>query len=140
MVEESSQEIYVGHLLKKTPVPKTADAAQTSSKADHHEELQNIVNNLVKLPGDEPPTKPVKVTRITHNEISAMRVTQSRMPAARVEPVVRTSALIQTFDAFLGLFKPHEKRSHCLTEGHECKHCGRIVKESEADNNAPRGH
>lgn len=140
MGEELSQEIYVGHLLKK----KVADSDLTppADEADlEHQELQSIVNQLVKLPEDTPPPKPVKITRITHHEISAMRSTQSKMPAAKVEQKAKASALIQTFDAFMGLFKQQDRRSRCLIDGHECKHCGQIVKAQAVNaDEAPRGH
>ena len=141
MGEEVSQEVYVGHLLKK----KVADSGVTPPPADEadleHKELQSIVNQLVKLPEDTPPPKPVKIARITHHQISAMRTTQSNMPSAKVEQKVKASALIQIFDAFMGLFKQQDRRSRCLLDGHECKHCGQIVKAQAANTDeAPRGH
>ena len=70
-----------------------------------------------------------------------MRATQNAMPAAKNEPIVKTSALIQTFDAFLSLFKHGEKRSRCSVEGHECKHCGQTVKLEDVKGDKPvRGH
>jgi len=137
MLEDNNEEIYVGHLFKNKSKDKVEDAAAVSQA--EHQELQEIVNHLVKLPEEEPAAKPVKITRITHHEISAMRVTQSNMPAMKVEQKTKPSALIQTFDAFMGLFKQQEKRSRCLVDGHECKHCGQIVKVA-AGSEAPRGH
>ncbi len=140
MVEEFSQEIYVGHLLKKLPADSNPEQTKMAESDQDHQELQSIVNNLVKLPEETAPPKPVKVTRMTHNQISAMRATQSNMPAAKIEAQARPSALIQTFDALLGWLKPHEKRSRCLSEGHECKHCGQIIKTQETEPDVQRGH
>jgi hypothetical protein len=141
MGEEFSQEIYVGHLLKKKAADSHSESTPAGEVGPDHQELQSIVNNLVKLPEEAPAPKPVKIARITHHEIKTMRATQSNMPAARVEQKVRASALIQTFDAFMGLFKQQEKRSRCLIDGHQCKHCGQIIKVEEAKAEpAPRGH
>jgi len=140
MGDEFSQEIYVGHLLKKLPPDSDSEQAKAPGSNQDHQELQSIVNNLVKLPEETAPPKPVKVTRITHNEISAMRSTQSNMPAAKVESQAKPSALIQTFDALLGWFRPQEKRTHCLSQGHECKHCGQIIKSEAALPDGQRGH
>ena len=137
MIEENEEEIYVGHLFKNKGNGKT-EAAGSVSSADH-EKLQEIVNHLVKLPEEEPAVKPTKITRITHHEINAMRVTQSKIPAMKVEQKNKSKSLIQTFDAFMGLFKHQEKRSRCLVDGHECKHCGQIVKVAEGSE-VPRGH
>jgi len=142
MIEESNEEVYVGHLFKSKGQAKVEDEADTAQAAHH--ELQEIVNHLVKLPGEEAPVKAVKIARITHHEISAMRITQSNMPAMKVEEKtkIKGSALIQTFDAFMGLFKHQEKRTRCLVEGHECKHCGQIVKVENrtAATEVPKGH
>jgi hypothetical protein len=140
MGDEFSQEIYVGHLLKKLPADSDPEQARMAESEQDHQELQSIVNSLVKLPEETAPPKPVKVTRITHNQISAMRVTQSNMPAAKIEPQAKHSTLIQTFDALLGWFRPQEKRSRCLNEGHECKHCGQIIKTEAAAPEGSRGH
>jgi hypothetical protein len=141
MGEEISQEIYVGHLSKKKVVDDQPVSATGGEAELDHQELQSIVNNLVKLPEEAVPPKAVKIARITHHEITAMRVTQGNMPAAKVEQKVKGSAIIQTIDAFMGLFKPQERRSRCLIDGHECKHCGQIVKSEPAKaDGAPRGH
>jgi hypothetical protein len=140
MGEEISQEIYVGHLLKQKPAAVSGELAKAVESDREHQELQSIVNSLVKLPDDTPPPKPAKIARITQHEISAMRVTQSNMPAAKVEQKVKANALIQTIDAFMGLFKAHEKRSRCLVDGHECKHCGQTIKAAPATADVSRGH
>ncbi|MBS1990576.1 MAG: hypothetical protein JSS83_08670 [Cyanobacteria bacterium SZAS LIN-3] len=144
---ESNEEVYVGHLFKKKDVSKEASVESSASIADgvehaDHQELQSIVNHLVKLPEEAPESevKPVKIARITHHEIAAMRVTQSGMPAMKVETKPKGQALIQTFDAILGLFKHADKRSRCLIDGHECKHCGQIIKAQSDAVEAPRGH
>lgn len=140
MVDESSQEIYVGNLLKRVSTTGDLEATAALPSGVDHQELQSIVNNLVKLPDDTPPPPLVKVTRMTHNELSAMRCTQSKMPAAKVEPLVKPSAFFQTIDAFKGLFRQAEKRSRCQTDGHHCKHCGQTIKNQEKPAGSTRGH
>jgi len=127
--DHMNEEAYVGKLLKKKIEKKKEEELESISDLDH-QELQSIVNNLVKLPDDNPapPPPPAKIARITHHQISAMRVTQSNMPAATIEKKIKGGFLIRLFDSFTALFKPGEKRARCLVDGHECKHCGQIFK------------
>jgi hypothetical protein len=140
MIEESSQEIYVGNLLKRVETTVDPEATAGIQSGLDHQELQGLVNSLVKLPEDNPPPSPVKVTRITHHQIAAMRSTQSKMPAAVKEPAVKQKALFQTIDAFKNLFRGAEKRSRCQIDGHQCKHCGQTIKNEEKPGAIERGH
>jgi hypothetical protein len=141
MQEELSQELCVGHLFKQRPADTQRALEQPGQASLDHQELQSIVNNLVKLPEEPRTPEAVKIARITHHEINAMRISQSKMPATRIEQKARANALIQTMDAFVALFKQQERRSRCLLEGHECKHCGQVLKSEPAKAAAEsRGH
>ena len=141
-----NEEVYVGRLSFKSSSDIAEDAAAAGLAEADHEALQSIVNNLVKLPEEEAPPKVARIARITHNQISAMRITQSNLPAAKVQNQARPSMLIQSFDAFMGLFRPQERRSRCSIDGHECRHCGQVVRMEAVKNDAekapesPRGH
>ena len=54
MGQELSQEISVEHLVQGTGAAQQADQAKASEV--EHEQLQNIVNNLVKLTDEIVPT------------------------------------------------------------------------------------
>jgi len=106
---------------------KEADVKEAEGAAIDHEDLQSLVNQLVKLPAEEPPVEeeetPV-VPRLSQDEIKQIK-------SVHVDPYIKVSFkeryatfLIKFLDELRVALVPEARRTRCQLDGHECKHCG----------------
>jgi predicted metal-dependent hydrolase len=106
-----------------------ADKTKDEAKAPDidHDNLQNLVNQLVKLPAEELPVEeeetPV-VPRMTQDEIKQIK-------SIHVDPHLKVSFkeryatfLIKFLDELRVFLVPEARRTRCQLDGHECRHCG----------------
>ncbi len=112
---------------------KTTDKKADKSKEEvessniDHDNLQSLVNQLVKLPAEEPPVEeeetPV-VPRLSQDEIKQIK-------SIHVDPYIKVSFkeryatyLIKLLDDVRVFLVPEARRTRCQLDGHECRHCG----------------
>jgi hypothetical protein len=112
---------------------KTTDQKADKSKEEvessniDHDNLQSLVNQLVKLPAEEPPVEeeetPV-VPRLSQDEIKQIK-------SIHVDPYIKVSFkeryatyLIKLLDDVRVFLVPEARRTRCQLDGHECRHCG----------------
>ncbi len=112
-----------------------------------HLRLQKLVNQMVKLPSDEPDehsAPPVPISKITHHQIAAMKSTVvAHTEAKKAQPEDKSFmvSFFQFLDDFKVMMMPEAKRTRCRLEGHECKNCGahiNFVEEPEEEKGPKR--
>lgn len=120
--------------------PHNSRSAGSGQKAVN--ELQALYRQAVRYTEPNPeviaPTVKPPITRMTHNELKAMRVVTAKETETKTP--VQVSAInwiIRTFDEFVSSFQPQKeerKRPTCLDSGHQCMHCGQKLSSDQPAN------
>lgn len=102
--------------------------------------LAGLYRHTLGLTDEQPPdtgaTTPKHITKITHYEIKAMKVSAATQEQTSVKTKKRfADFVIRAWFTIKSMFAHREDhRTRCQMEGHECLHCGaRFSKVAEED-------